>query len=273
MIAFPNAKINLGLRVLNRRPDGYHDLETVFYPVGLQDILEIIPAPNSDQSVEFSSSGLELNISAEDNLCVKAWKLLKQDFPQLPSVKMHLHKIIPHGAGLGGGSANASFTLKMLNDLFKLTIHQADLAEYALKLGSDCPFFLVNKPSLATGRGEILTGLPVDLSNYSILLVNPKIHIGTAWAFAQLRGYSIPGKTKEIVLQAAESWKTSLVNDFEAPVFAAYPELKAAQEKLYTAGAVWCGLSGTGSCMIALFRQAPALPLENFPGHYGFKIL
>ena len=185
MIVFPNCKINLGLHILGKREDGFHNLETVFYPLLFRDALELIPATNNTTEIEFTGSGLAVDGNVSDNLCVKAYYLLKKNFPQLPLVKIHLHKAIPMGAGLGGGSADAAFMLKLLNEKFNLNISTPQLLNYALELGSDCPFFIINKPCIATGRGEILEEIEVDLSAYKIVLINPGIHINTGWAFSQ----------------------------------------------------------------------------------------
>jgi len=212
MIVFPNCKINLGLHILRKRADEYHDLETVFYPVRFTDILELIPdRSTTDQPVTYSQSGLEIQGNPLDNLCVRAYQLLKKDYPALPPVKMHLHKVIPTGAGLGGGSADAAFTLQLLNDYFKLELSTDQLLHYALSLGSDCPFFILNKPAYATGRGELLEPVSVDLTGYTLVIVNPGIHVPTAKAFAGIRP-ALPEKSlKEIIAQPVSSWADDLV--------------------------------------------------------------
>ena len=192
MIVFPNCKINLGLKILGKRDDGFHNLETVFYPIPFKDALEIIANTQNKNGVEFTGTGLAVDGEAIDNLCVKAYQLLKNDFPQLPAVKIHLHKAIPMGAGLGGGSADAAFMLRLLNEKFNLNLSTPQLLNYALQLGSDCPFFISNKPCMATGRGEVLEEVAVDLSAYKIVLINPGIHINTGWAFSQLSHFSKP---------------------------------------------------------------------------------
>jgi len=184
VIVFPNCKINLGLNILAKRSDGYHDLETVFYPIGITDALEIIALQNAEQEIEFSTSGLQLNTKTASNLCIKAFDLLKQFFPQIPAVKIHLHKAIPIGGGLGGGSSDAAFTLRLLNEKFNLRLSTESLLDFAMRLGSDCPFFVVNKPCFASGRGEFLERLKVDLSGYKLVIVNPGVHIDTAEAFS-----------------------------------------------------------------------------------------
>lgn len=257
MIAFPNCKINLGLNVINKREDGYHNLETVFYPIPFSDVLEIISAEENirkHSSEKFRTSGLMVDTD-ENNLCSKAYKLLKKNFPGLSAIKMHLHKTIPLGAGLGGGSSDAAFTLMLLNQKFQLNLTVEHLMEYALQLGSDCPFFLINKPCFATGRGEFLQPFNLDLSKYKILIVTPDVHISTKYAFEKI----IPRQPKklivEIIKQPPETWKDQLVNDFEEPVFAIYPRLKAIKEELYKTGAVYASLSGSGSTVFALFYK------------------
>lgn len=260
MLSFPNCKINIGLQVLGKREDGFHEIETVFYPVPLYDALEIIPSAN----LEFTITGLPVDGSMADNICIKAYQLLKKDFPQLPFVKIHLHKAIPTGAGLGGGSADAAFMLKLLNDTFKLNLTIQQLINYALQLGSDCPFFIINKPSDAKGRGEKMEEIEVDISKYKIVLVNPGIHINTGWAFSQLSKQAYDEKTfirtsksiNQIIQQPIISWKDELINDFEAPVFKAHPTIKEIKESLYKLGALYAAMSGSGSTVYGIFNTA-----------------
>ena len=273
MIVFPNCKINLGLHILRKRADEYHDLETVFYPVRFTDILELIPdRSTTDQPVTYSQSGLEIQGNPLDNLCVRAYQLLKKDYPALPPVKMHLHKVIPTGAGLGGGSADAAFTLQLLNDYFKLELSTDQLLHYALSLGSDCSFFIQNKPAYATGRGELLEPVSVDLTGYTLVIVNPGIHVPTAKAFAGIRP-ALPEKSlKEIIAQPVSSWADDLVNDFEKPIFYQYPEIAAIKDELYRAGAVYASMSGSGSTVYGLFGAGKPLIL-NLPPAYFIKVL
>ena len=268
MVVFPNCKINIGLNILGKRPDGYHNLQTIFYPINIKDALEIIEAKESVQPVLFSSSGITLEGNEEDNLCLKAVYLLKKDFPQLSSVQMHLHKNIPVGAGLGGGSADAAFTLKLLNNKFSLEFTQQQLIKYATVLGSDCPFFILNKPCYATGRGEILEEISIDFSAYKILLVNPGIHINTAWAFSQLAIKEKARKNlKELIKQPISTWQQTIVNDFEKPVFAAHPEIASIKNYLYQQGALFASMSGSGSSIFGIFEKNNH-PTINFPAHY-----
>ena len=255
MISFPNCKINLGLNILLKRSDGYHDLETVFYPLPLKDVIEVIKSAEAAADIQFSATGHPVNGSLEDNLCIRAYRLLQKDFPDLPPVKMHLHKVVPMGAGLGGGSANAAFMLKLLNEKFHLKISTEKLLDYSLQLGSDCPFFIINKPAIGTGRGELLQTISLDLSEYSFLLVDPNIHIKTAWAFAQL-GQPIERKSiKEVIQQPVATWQKDLVNDFEEPVCVHHPELRVIKENLYAAGALYASMTGSGSCFYGLFPK------------------
>jgi 4-diphosphocytidyl-2-C-methyl-D-erythritol kinase len=268
MISFPNCKINLGLNIISKRADGYHDLETLFYPIAIKDVLEIIEADKT----EITISGNEIDISNKENICIKAYQLLKKKFPGLPPVKIHLHKAIPSGAGLGGGSADGSFMLKLLNEKFKLSISTQQLIEYSLELGSDCPFFILNKPCLATGRGEILEEINIDLSAYKIVIVNPCIHINTAWAFTQLSPASPTKPIKEIIKQPIETWKAELKNDFETPVFNKYPEIKLIKETLYKKGSVYAAMTGSGSTVFGLFGKK-ATPDLSLPQNYFVKEL
>jgi|SRR6186713_1200258 len=253
MVFFPNCKINLGLRVLHRRNDGYHELETVFYPLPVKDVLEIIPAA----SLNFTASGLPIPGDAGTNLCYAAYHLLREDFPELPPVHIYLHKHIPIGAGLGGGSADGAGMLQILNRCFQLGLSQERLMGYAARLGSDCPFFILNTAALGGGRGEDLIPIAVDLSRYSFALVHPGIHVSTAWAFSQY--VPVPGdrgkKVQDVILQPIGSWAEDLVNDLEMPVFAQYPELRVIKERLYDAGALYASMSGSGSCLFGIFEK------------------
>src|SRR5215831_6429876 len=258
MIAFPNCKINLGLHIVRKRSDGFHDLETVFYPLPFKDALEIISKPDSHLTSHVSRltiSGLPIPGDSKNNLALKAYELIKKDFPQLPAVDIYLHKAIPMGAGLGGGSADGAFMLKLLNDKFRLGISTEKLLDYSLQLGSDCPFFIINKPCFATGRGELLESIPLDLSGYSCLLVKPDIQVNTTWAFSQVSSAPSPKPLKDIVQQPIETWKNMLCNDFEAPLSEHYPLLKEIKQKLYDAGAIYASLTGSGSCLYGFFPK------------------
>lgn len=293
MVVFPNCKINLGLNILRKRTDGFHDLETVFYPVPLKDALEIVPSSisnfqfpiadsklsdppfeisNQKPAIKFTSSGLSIDGSESDNLCTKAYHLLKKDFPELPAIAMHLHKAIPMGAGLGGGSADAAFTLRLLNDKFSLGLSSQQLIQYALQLGSDCPFFTINSPCFASGRGEVLDPITIQLSGYRLVLVNPGIHINTGWAFSTITP-SVPiDSIKTIVQQPVTDWKNLLTNDFESPVFSQYPTIKAAKEQLYDKGAVYAAMTGSGSTLYGLFNN-DTNPVFDFSSSWLVKNL
>ena len=273
MISFPNSKLNLGLNVIRKREDGYHDIETVFYPIGLSDILEVIPDNHSTSSktvrkkagIKFFPTGLPINGAEQKNLCIRAYDLLRQDFESLPPVQVYLHKAIPVGAGLGGGSADGSFCLRLLNQKFHLKLSTEQLLDYALRLGSDCPFFILNRPCFATGRGEFLHAIDLDLSGYSFVIVNPGIHISTAWAFQQLQPGAPSRSIKNIIELPVTQWKDSLRNDFEEPVFKHHPTLAGIKSLLYEAGAIYASLSGTGSCFYSIFPKhaTPDLQLPD----------
>lgn len=255
MIVFPNCKVNLGLHVVQKRPDGYHDLQTVFFPLPFRDILEILPS----SSFAFHSTGLTIPGDPASNLCVKAYQLVKDRFPELPPVYIHLHKIIPMGGGLGGGSSNGSFTLLALNEIFDLKLARKDLLEMSIQLGSDCPFFIMNEPSYATGRGEQMKPVDINLKGYYIILVLPGIHVSTAQAFSGI----IPKKPKKDlehnIGMAPDRWKDWLINDFEDSVFLQFPEIEVIKSWLYQQGAVYASMTGTGSTVYGLFKEKPAL--------------
>ncbi|MFZ9386714.1 MAG: 4-(cytidine 5'-diphospho)-2-C-methyl-D-erythritol kinase [Chitinophagaceae bacterium] len=274
MLVFPNAKINLGLRIHRKRDDGYHDLETVFIPIALTDALEIIRSGQNEKSpyLPFTLSGLELPDNPESNLCIRAYSILKRDFPDLPQVRMHLHKVIPSGAGLGGGSADAAFTLLLLNRMFALNLDNETLIRYAKELGSDCPFFIINKPCYATGRGEQLEELDLDLSPYRILIVNPGIHINTGIAFSHIQPVIPNLSLKEIIKNPIERWKEDLQNDFEKVIFPKHPEIGGIKELLYRSGAVFASMSGSGSTMYGIFPK-DMNPLPAFPGNYFVRLV
>ena len=254
MIQYPHCKINLGLSIVAKRPDGFHDLETVFYPVALKDILEINPAKNKELTT-FSHSGLSIPGDSNNNLSLKAYHLLKLDFPALPEIQMHLHKIIPMGAGLGGGSSDGTFALIILNALFKLGLHQDQLLMYAEKLGSDCPYFLFDGPCHATGKGELLSPIQLDLSNYQFVLIHPGIHIATPWAFQQIHPCKKGHSNSDIIQQPIHTWKQNLVNDFEAPVIQSHPIIGELKNDLYQQGAIYASMTGSGSSLYGIFEK------------------
>lgn len=254
MILFPNCKINLGLSILRKREDGFHDLETIFYPLPVRDVLEIVPAAE----LLFTSSGITIPGDQTSNLCLKAFELLKKDYPALPPVHIWLHKNIPIGAGLGGGSSDGAFMLKILNERFRLQLAPDRLQEYASHLGSDCPFFLLNTPCLGGGRGEKLRPLSPGLlapTKYSFLLINPGIHVSTAWAFSQCSPHDNGRSLETIVQKPVREWKELLVNDFEEPLFRQYPRLEAIKTTLYQQGALYASLTGSGSSLYGIFEK------------------
>jgi 4-diphosphocytidyl-2-C-methyl-D-erythritol kinase len=252
MICFPNAKINLGLHITSKRKDGYHDIETCMVPIPLYDALEMIV----DKKTVFEVSGLAIPGDEKDNLILKALKLLRKDFNDLPNVHIHLLKNIPMGAGLGGGSADAAFALTLMNKLFELHLEDWFLEDYAAQLGSDCPFFIQNTPKIATGRGEMLEPVEVDLKGDHILLVKPPIHIGTKEAYEGVNPQKPNESLKEILVDKT-LWKAHLVNDFEASIFPMYPELAGIKNQLYEMGAYYAAMSGSGSTVFGLFKEAP----------------
>lgn len=268
LIVFPNCKINLGLSILRKREDGFHDLETVFYPVMFREGLEIIHETDAGGSdCRFTSTGIDLDIPPDDNICIRAYRLLKKDIPALPAARIHLHKRIPSGAGLGGGSSDGAATLLLLNKKFNLSLNDEQLMNYALQLGSDCPFFIRNQPSLARGRGEILTSITLDLSQYKLLLINPRIHISTAWAFSRIQPFVERESLEEIIRLPVPEWRHKLSNDFEPTVFQAYPEIGQIKSELYEAGALYASMSGTGSTVYGIFEKNKTVA-TGFPSHY-----
>jgi 4-diphosphocytidyl-2-C-methyl-D-erythritol kinase len=256
MIAFPSAKINLGLKVLEKRADGFHNIETIFYPVKLSDVLEIVPAV--DGLFSFESTGLPVPGAKEDNLCLRAFSLLSADF-HLPPVKIHLHKVIPVGGGLGGGSSDGAHTIRLLDNLFLLGLSDAQMMLYAGNLGSDCAFFILNQPVFAVNKGDVFEPLGLDLSDYRIEIVSPGIHVSTAEAYAMidLRGESLKTgpSLKELISLPVKEWKNFLVNDFEKPVFDKYPELESLKQDLYEKGAIYASMTGSGSSIFGIFTS------------------
>ena len=253
MITFPNAKINLGLNIVEKRPDGYHNLETVFYPVPIEDALEVNILNESTQKFRLHQAGLEISGEAENNLVVKAYKLLDKRF-NLPPVDIHLFKHIPSGAGLGGGSSDATYMLKLLNEKFNLELSDENLEEYAAKLGADCAFFIRNTPTYAEGIGNIFSPISLSLKGYQIVLVKPDIFVSTRDAFAQIKPHRQEIPLKEVIKQPIEEWKERMVNDFEESVFPQFPAIKEIKEKLYEAGAIYAAMTGSGSSVFGLFK-------------------
>ncbi|HRP55996.1 4-(cytidine 5'-diphospho)-2-C-methyl-D-erythritol kinase [Agriterribacter sp.] len=278
MVLFPNCKINIGLNIVSKRADAYHNIETVFYPLNWHDAVELTPQPagtffaSPAAPVQFSCSGLPVPGNVSDNICLKAYHLLKKDFSRIPPVSMHLHKTIPTGAGLGGGSANGAFTLMLINKKFNLNLSIEQLGEYALQLGSDCPFFIINQPCYATKRGEKMEMITLSLSPYSFLIVHPAIHIDTAWAFSKLKPAQHAKPVKSIVQQPVETWQDELVNDFEAPVFREYPQIEKVKKRLCAHGALYASLTGSGSAVYGIFSKNK-VPELKWDENYTQKII
>ena len=273
MITFPCAKINLGLNIVSKRPDGYHNLETVFYPIPLTDALEIKYMDEkfpSESPCDLKITGKDVDCNEEDNLVIKAYQLLAADF-QLPRVHAHLVKRIPTQAGLGGGSTDAAYMIRLLDERFRLNIGIPEMERYAAKLGADCAFFITADPSYAEGIGDVL--MPVDvpgagLGGYYLAVVKPSVAVSTRDAYAAIVPKTPSKCCRDIVRQPIETWKDELVNDFEAPIFAMHPELAAIKQSLYDAGAVYAAMSGSGSALFGIFREQPTGLEKEFEGMF-----
>nr|WP_297001105.1 4-(cytidine 5'-diphospho)-2-C-methyl-D-erythritol kinase [Prevotella sp.] len=273
MITFPCAKINLGLNIVSKRPDGYHNLETVFYPIPLTDALEIKYMDEkfpSESPCDLKITGNDIDCNEEDNLVIKAYQLLAADF-QLPRVHAHLVKRIPTQAGLGGGSSDAAYMIRLLDERFRLNIGIPEMERYAAKLGADCAFFITADPSYAEGIGDVL--MPVDvpgagLGGYYLAVVKPSVAVSTRDAYAAIVPKTPAKCCRDIVRQPIETWKDELVNDFEAPIFAMHPELAAIRQSLYDAGAVYAAMSGSGSALFGIFREQPTGLEKEFEGMF-----
>jgi 4-diphosphocytidyl-2-C-methyl-D-erythritol kinase len=258
MIVFANAKINIGLNITSKRFDGYHEIKSCFYPIDWCDILEILPS----NEYQFSSTGIEIPNSEDSNLCTKAFQLLKNNYA-IPNVRIHLHKVVPIGAGLGGGSSDAAYVLKALNSLFNLNINNKELEKLAGLLGSDCPFFIENKPTYAIGTGTDfqLDELPT-INDYTILCVYPKFAISTKEAYSKVVPKEIDFYLPDLINQPIENWKQKISNDFELGLFVNYPELQTIKDKMYELGALYASMSGSGSTMFGIFKNKPVVPKE-----------
>ena len=248
MVTFPNAKINIGLSITEKRPDGFHNLESCFYPVDWCDVLEILPA----KKLSFRSTGIPIPGNSETNLCLKAYHLIKQDFNISP-VMIHLHKIVPIGAGLGGGSADCAFTIKTLNDIFELHLTIEQMENYARKLGSDCAFFIQNRPKYCVGKGDEFSEITLDLSSKSIVLVNPNIHISTAEAYSGIKPMKSEINLREILQNPVNQWINVVKNDFENHLLSKYPTISIIKEQLYSQGAAYASMTGSGSTVFGIF--------------------
>lgn len=270
MLCFPNAKINIGLNIVEKRGDGFHNIESIFFPVKLCDVLEAVIDENSEAGkASFTSSGIEIPGNADDNLCVKAYHLISKDYP-MPGIRIHLHKIIPIGAGLGGGSADAAFFINLLNELFELNLAWGEKHHYARQLGSDCPFFIANKPAFAFERGDKLDFLEVNLNGYHLVLVHPGIHVSTPLAYSLVKPEKPQTSLKELIQLPVEQWKGKIVNDFEKPVMEKFPEIESIKNELYKAGAVYASMSGSGSAVFGIFKSKPLLTVFS-PNYFVWQ--
>lgn len=265
MLVFPNAKLNLGLHITARRPDGFHTLETVMVPLPWCDALEVLPAAETSLTL----TGRPIPGEAATNLCRRAYELLRADFPQVPPVHLHLHKVVPIGAGLGGGSADAAFALRALNTVLELSLSDEQLEAYARRLGSDCAFFVRNEPALALGRGDELTPLPLpQLRGAACKVVYPGLHISTAEAYAGVRPQAPAHELRTALAGPVETWRATVVNDFEASLAPRYPQLAELKQQLYAAGAAYASLSGSGSAVFGLWPGQELPPTVELPAEY-----
>ena len=261
MLVFSNCKINIGLHVTEKRADGYHNIETIFYPVNWCDILEIVPSTSiTGKGIYFESSGNIIPGNPSENLCLKAIELLRKDF-DIPGLEIYLHKLLPMGAGLGGGSSNGAFTIRLLNKLFNLNLDKTAEKHYASQLGSDCSFFIENTPCFAQGKGEILAPISLNLNQYYILLVKPNIHVSTAEAYAAIKPKKADYSLKELSITTINEWKQFVVNDFEPVVLEKYPLIEALKSTMYQNGAVYASMSGSGASVYGIFNTQPSLHL------------
>jgi 4-diphosphocytidyl-2-C-methyl-D-erythritol kinase len=269
MIVYPNSKINIGLNVVEKRKDGYHNLETVFYPINLHDALELetIDGIAPDVGYQLKVAGTVLDGTPDDNLIVKAYKLLKKDF-DLPPVSIYIYKHIPTGAGLGGGSSDAAFMIKALNSKFALGLTMLKMEEYAVMLGADCPFFINNKPVFATGIGNIFEPINLSLKGKTLVLIKPDIFVSTRDAYSAVKSQVPEVSLKELLAQPIETWKDNVVNDFEASVFPKYAEIAAIKDKLYDLGAIYASMSGSGSSVYGIFNSPVENVDEKFAGYF-----
>ncbi|MCU0447174.1 MAG: 4-(cytidine 5'-diphospho)-2-C-methyl-D-erythritol kinase [Microscillaceae bacterium] len=264
MINFPNAKINLGLHIVEKRADGFHNLESFFYPVMWQDVLELVEA----KAWQFATSGIAIPPDGKDNLCGRAYQLLQTDF-DLPPVHIHLHKGIPIGAGLGGGSADAAFTLKALNQLFQLKLTTSQLADYARTLGSDCAFFIANQAQYCFEKGDKFEDLAIDIRGNYIGLVYPNLAISTQEAYRRVVPNNSRVPLRKLLLENdVNDWKNLIFNDFEQALFPSYPILGEVKQKLYDLGAIYAAMSGSGSTLFGIFAQKPQLK-NHFPSEFS----
>ncbi len=263
MVTFPNAKINLGLNILAKRDDGFHDIASVFYPVAWADVLEILPAAD----FSFSSSGLPIPGAQDGNLVIKAFQILQQaGLLVSKNVGIHLHKVLPMGAGIGGGSADGAFALRMFNEIFSLKLSTMELQTFAAQMGSDCPFFIENIPKFCYGRGTDFEAIDLNLKGKYILMVNPEIHVSTAEAYAGVKPRQPVDDIRDIIRKPIETWQGMLVNDFEASVLQKYPKISQVKEELYKMGAGYASMTGSGSTVYGIFEKMPVWDVNTFTG-------
>lgn len=267
MICFPNAKINLGLNIVSKRLDGYHNLETIFYPIAIEDALEVIP--NGRDIDVFNQRGLQVDGNSSDNLVMKALRLMRENY-SFPNVSVELLKKIPFGAGIGGGSADAAFMLQQLNQMFDLGVSDDDLAKLAQQLGADCPFFIYNRPLFASGIGEVFEEVGLSLKGYYLALVKPDIHVSTKEAFSLIKPQTPTLSLKEIVKKPIEEWRDFMKNDFEDSIFPQFPAIEDIKKKLYDLGAVYASMSGSGSSVYGIFKNEIDIK-DQFLEHYTWS--
>ena len=270
MICFPNAKINLGLNVTEKRSDGFHNIETIFYPIGWNDALEVVVAKKySRKEFTLHLSGIPISGNTNDNLLYKAYKLMQQ-IRLLPKIEVYLHKSLPMGAGLGGGSSDAAFFIKLLNEQFSLELTESETLDISKKLGSDCAFFVKNSPVFAFQKGDIFSDISLDLSSLYIAVIYPNIHSNTKEAYSLITPQKPSQSVLEIIKQPIVTWKTDLVNDFETSIFKLYPAVKKVKHDLYSLGSLYASMSGSGSAVFGLFDHEPDIKhLQMFPNWIG----
>jgi len=265
VLSYSNAKINIGLNIIEKRNDGFHNIETIFFPINMRDAIEIVDSKeNTDYT--FSASGIPIDIEAKDNIVVKAYELIRSKY-NFPAQDIHLHKSIPFGAGLGGGSANAAYMTRLLNKKFDLGMSSIEMEETVSQLGSDCAFFIKNEPAFAAMKGDKLSAITLDLSGYHILLVKPNVHISTPEAYANIKPQKPEISLKELIKAPIENWKNLIRNDFEASIFPKHPQLAQIKEELYAHGALFAAMSGSGSSMFGIFKEEPQV-LPQWEKHY-----
>jgi 4-diphosphocytidyl-2-C-methyl-D-erythritol kinase len=271
MLFFPNTKINIGLNIINKRSDGYHNIETVFCPIGLSDVLEFVILPGMpDGNVDFSMTGIPVQGPGEDNLCVRAYQILNKDF-SLPAISIHLHKIVPPGAGLGGGSSDAAFMLKNLNTQFGLNLSEDQLCDYASQLGSDCAFFVKNRPLFGYERGNRFREITLFSSFLEVVVINPGIHVSTAEAYSGVQPGKPANPLEKLINLPINDWKDLIINDFEANIVSKHPVIGDIKNKLYKAGAVYASMSGSGSSVYGLFNENTPAIEDQFPEFFSWS--